>query len=427
MGKRRKSPRTEKTNTVGKYGGLQYATSSMQGWRLEMEDQVNVSLRNSGKMKKWAYAGVFDGHCGKKTAKQCSKHLCKRIFKNVSRRQASNCLRVREDIIQGYLQQDQKMNESNINDDDSGSTAVCTIISPTHWYIANCGDSRAVLSRNGRVGFATKDHIPTNSVEKKRIIQAGGFVRGFRVNGRLAMSRAMGDFEYKTNRSKSPCSQVVIPKPDVTVLERNREADEFMLLACDGIWDVMTNSELVTFVRNQMSKTKDLKLICNRLLDHCLFKGSRDNMSAVLIKLPGCPTKEVLKQKRKLEFAKMHQAIKAKKLKPGSNDQKPKMNQKPVDAPTTNESQVKPKSNRVPINAYMRFYLDYLKTHRGNICELAKKCGSKWRNLEKGQKQIYQRRYLQAKRRLVKRQNKPIITSEPPVQNPEPLMPSLLS
>lgn len=83
-------------------------------------------------------------------------------------------------------------------EDKSGSTAVSTLISPTHFYIANCGDSRAVLCRNGVAAVCTMDHKPTVAAEKKRIQDAGGSVMIHRVNGSLAVSRALGDFEYKS-------------------------------------------------------------------------------------------------------------------------------------------------------------------------------------------------------------------------------------
>lgn len=83
-------------------------------------------------------------------------------------------------------------------EDKSGSTAVCVLISPTHFYIANCGDSRAVLCRNNEPAVCTMDHKPTVAAEKKRIQDAGGSVMIHRVNGSLAVSRALGDFEYKS-------------------------------------------------------------------------------------------------------------------------------------------------------------------------------------------------------------------------------------
>lgn len=95
-----------------------------------------------------------------------------------------------------------KMQNVANSDDKSGSTAVCVLISPEHFFIANCGDSRAVLCRKGAPAVCTQDHKPTVPAEKKRIQDAGGSVMIHRVNGSLAVSRALGDFEYKNVEGK---------------------------------------------------------------------------------------------------------------------------------------------------------------------------------------------------------------------------------
>lgn len=92
--------------------------------------------------------------------------------------------------------------EKNNPEDKSGSTAVCVFISPEYFYIANCGDSRAILCRKGVPAVSTIDHKPTMESERKRIREAGGSVMIGRVNGSLAVSRALGDFEYKELKDK---------------------------------------------------------------------------------------------------------------------------------------------------------------------------------------------------------------------------------
>lgn len=93
-----------------------------------------------------------------------------------------------------------------------------------------------------------------------------------RVNGSLAVSRALGDFEYKNVQGKGQCEQLVSPEPEIFVEERS-DKDEFIVLACDGIWDVMTNEELCDFVRDRMLLTDDLKSVCNSVVDTCLSKA----------------------------------------------------------------------------------------------------------------------------------------------------------
>lgn len=165
--------------------------------------------------------------------------------------------------------------------DMSGCTAVCTIISPTHLFIANCGDSRAVLYDGSSPRFATEDHKPINPKERQRIIDAGGTATQ-RINGTLAVSRALGDFEFKKNWSRGRCQQLVSPEPEVTVIER-KPNDEFLILACDGIWDVIDNDDLCRYVKHELMIESDLEKVCSSVLDVCLCKGSRDNMSIILV------------------------------------------------------------------------------------------------------------------------------------------------
>lgn len=123
-----------------------------------------------------------------------------------------------------------------------------------------------------------------------------------RVNGSLAVSRALGDFEYKNVASKGQCEQLVSPEPEVFVEERAAD-DEFLVLACDGVWDVMSNDELCNFVRNRMETTSDLDYICNLVVDTCLYKGSRDNMSVVIVAFDGAPgvSKEAVEREAELD------------------------------------------------------------------------------------------------------------------------------
>ena len=110
-----------------------------------------------------------------------------------------------------------------------------------------------------------------------------------RVNGSLAVSRALGDFEYKDNAQMDAIEQLVSPEPEVTAVERNAEEDEFLVVACDGIWDEMTNEDLCAFVSSRLRITHDLEKICNEVIDTCLHKGSRDNMSIIIVTFPAAP------------------------------------------------------------------------------------------------------------------------------------------
>ena len=168
--------------------------------------------------------------------------------------------------------------------DVSGSTCIAAFVTPTHIIVANLGDSRAVLSSDKRVRFATADHKPTDIKERNRIMQAGGYVLMGRVCGNLAVSRALGDYDYKDRPDLSQDMQKVGAGADVTIIDRVA-ADDYLVLACDGIWDVISNEQAVDFVTRYHSAGHSLTKVAHKLLDTCLKKGSTDNMSVLIVRL----------------------------------------------------------------------------------------------------------------------------------------------
>lgn len=201
-------PKTEKHNAHGAGNGLRYGLSSMQGWRVEMEDAHTAVVGIPHGLEDWSFFAVYDGHAGSRVANYCSTHLLEHITNNEDFRAAGksgsalepSVENVKNGIRTGFLKIDEYMrNFSDLRNgmDRSGSTAVGVMISPKHIYFINCGDSRAVLYRSGQVCFSTQDHKPCNPREKERIQNAGGSVMIQRVNGSLAVSRALGDYDYK--------------------------------------------------------------------------------------------------------------------------------------------------------------------------------------------------------------------------------------
>mmetsp|Transcript_34856 Transcript_34856/g.81442 ORF Transcript_34856/g.81442 Transcript_34856/m.81442 type:complete len:382 (+) Transcript_34856:92-1237(+) len=179
--------------------------------------------------------------------------------------------------------------------DNVGCTSVCVMVRQKDIVCANAGDSRAVLCRNGKAEPLSFDHKPEDETEKTRIEKAGGYLDtkngGARVNGNLNLSRSLGDLEYKKNTELGPEEQIICSTPDVIVKELLPE-DEFIVLACDGVWDVVSNQEACDFVRPKLLEKQDLSSIATALLDHCLSSDPRqtdglgtDNMTAVIVKL----------------------------------------------------------------------------------------------------------------------------------------------
>ena len=275
-------PKVEKQNENGKNNGLIYALSSMQGWRVDMEDS-HTAVLSIPQLPNWSFFAVFDGHAGFKVAEYSSEHLLEVILQQDAFKKLIRKVHVENDDIENaiksaFFELDSSMRQNADAEnglDRSGSTSVCVLISPTHFYFINCGDSRGLLCKNGKVVFATADHKPCNPLERERIQKAGGSVMLQRVNGSLAVSRALGDYEYKSTEDRGPSEQLVSPEPDVTIIDRNEHEDEFIILACDGIFDVSSDEELYNFVRSRLSLSEDLVAVCNEVVDLSLHKVSK--------------------------------------------------------------------------------------------------------------------------------------------------------
>jgi protein phosphatase 1G len=145
-----------------------------------------------------------------------------------------------------------------------------------------------VLSRRGEAHPLSIDHKPILYDEAQRIIRAGGFVRDNRINGALNVSRTIGDLDFKRNAELPHTEQMVVATPDVERVAL-QGGDEFLILACDGIWDVLTNQEAVDFVRRRLKQRLPLQAICEAMCDRCLatdLKGAcrgADNMSVIVV------------------------------------------------------------------------------------------------------------------------------------------------
>ncbi|KAL8426891.1 hypothetical protein Efla_002499 [Eimeria flavescens] len=179
----------------------------------------------------------------------------------------------------------------------SGATSVVVIVvrgpSPV-LIVANAGDSRGVISRGGVAFPLSHDHKPMNPGERARIAAAGGCVTNGRVDGNLNLSRSLGDLYYKSDVFIPPEKQRITAFPDVRVTPICKD-DEFVIIACDGIWDCKTNQEAVDFVRAHLAQSKKpsaeaLRDACEALCDDCLSHDpikseghGCDNMTVVIV------------------------------------------------------------------------------------------------------------------------------------------------
>ncbi|XP_038714086.1 probable protein phosphatase 2C 21 [Tripterygium wilfordii] len=328
MGVYLSSPKTEKASEDGENERLRYGLSSMQGWRATMEDAHQAYL-DFDSSTATSFFGVYDGHGGKAVAKFCAKHLHQQVLRHEAyiagdigtslqnafmRMDEMMCgqrgwreLAVLGDkidkfsgMIEGLIWSPRSGEVNELMDDwpseegphsdfhgpTSGCTACVAIIQNNQLVVANAGDSRCVLSRKGQAYNLSKDHKPDLEVEKDRILKAGGFIQVGRVNGSLNLSRAIGDVEFKQNKTLPAEKQIVSAEPDINTVELCDD-DEFVVLACDGIWDCMSSQQLVDYVRELLITENKLSAICERVFDRCLAPSAGgegcDNMTMILV------------------------------------------------------------------------------------------------------------------------------------------------
>jgi protein phosphatase 1G len=171
-----------------------------------------------------------------------------------------------------------------------GCTALTALVCSDRVFVANTGDSRCVLSKSGQAKALSIDHKPNLPLETDRITKAGGFIKDNRVNGALNVSRTLGDLDFKRNADLGKHEQMVIAYPDVEEVQLDDDV-EFLILACDGIWDVLDDQGAVDFVRKRLKMGQNLKNICEEMCDQCLAKDLKglckgaDNMSVIVVHL----------------------------------------------------------------------------------------------------------------------------------------------
>ncbi|KAG8495286.1 hypothetical protein CXB51_012965 [Gossypium anomalum] len=165
------------------------------------------------------------------------------------------------------------LKSENNQNRDAGSTASTAILVGNRLLVANVGDSRAVICRGGNAIAMSRDHKPDQSDERQRIENAGGFVMWagtWRVGGVLAVSRAFGDRHLK---------QYVVADPEIQE-EKVDNSLEFLILASDGLWDVVSNEEAVAMIK----PIKDPEQAAKQLMQEAYQRGSADNITCVVVR-----------------------------------------------------------------------------------------------------------------------------------------------
>ena len=294
-------------NEFKKYDFIKaYAYNTCEGnIRDYNEDTITttkINIYSKDKNNDVYFFGLYDGHGGN----GCSLYLKNNLHKNITEFSMNGIKNAIKDTEDDFLEK-VAINEYGEILDASGSCSIVVLLKNKTCIIANIGDSRCVLFKNKKVIFSTRDHKPNSSIEKRRIESAGGSIfqsssviplyqNGklieipWRVQpGRLSVSRAFGDIEAKLEKFGGK-KNVVIALPDVFEFELNEEYN-FIVMGCDGIFDVLSNQEILECIKMVLkidkNKNKKINELCGdfaaMIIKSALAKESFDNVSCIVI------------------------------------------------------------------------------------------------------------------------------------------------
>ena len=172
---------------------------------------------------------------------------------------------------------------------DMGTTANIMLIKNNVIYIANVGDSLSVMYKDKKAFNLNREHQIVIESEKDRVIKSGATVQGYRINGMLNLTRAIGDLRFKKNKSLKRYEQSVIAVPDITRID-NIDNIDFIIMACDGVWDCVKRQLLCEFMEKEINENPeaDLSEILKKIFDKCISPVlgiilGTDNMSCIII------------------------------------------------------------------------------------------------------------------------------------------------
>mmetsp|Transcript_13762 Transcript_13762/g.20889 ORF Transcript_13762/g.20889 Transcript_13762/m.20889 type:complete len:507 (-) Transcript_13762:15-1535(-) len=302
----KKAKETVKMMTYPYPKNYDISVRALKGGRLSMEDKYAVE-QGTFKFKDFVFAGVFDGHGGGCVSTYLSETLFDKISRHLKNKDEEDSTDNRSlDFLAKKIRAAfREVNEDVLNNNEfeyQGSTAVAvwvdedeekgrTIVS------ANVGDSRAVLSHQGQAIELTRDHKPNDELEKERILEMGyeiewdPYCNVHRVQN-LSLSRAIGDKFAKP---------AISSEVDISMYPLKESGDnDFVILASDGLWDVMSSKECVDYINDRLNPPRaqvntmsalevqrqtfaKRKNMGRFVANEALKRGSSDNICVVIV------------------------------------------------------------------------------------------------------------------------------------------------
>ena len=245
--------------------------------RKEMEDFHYIKALLNRKIN-CSYFGLFDGHSGKEVGIYLMENLHKILSQELKNNNIENSENMQNVIKNSFEKIDKEINNQNFKN-DTGSTGTVLLLyrdnnskTGKSLICANVGDSKAYLINKKEMKSITKDHKCTDANEVKRIRDTGGIVFRERVFGTLMLTRSFGDKEMK--------KYGVLSTPDIFC--HNIEDDDlFVIIASDGVWDVVEEDEIFKLSQEKISSSDFAKNIIKLAKD----RDTHDNISCIVVKL----------------------------------------------------------------------------------------------------------------------------------------------
>ena len=245
--------------------------------RKEMEDFHYIKAVLNKKLC-CSYFGLFDGHSGKEVGMYLMENLHKVISQEIKSNNAENSENMKIIVKNSFEKIDQEINNQNFKNDTGSTGTVLLLYKDTNsktgksFLCANVGDSKAYLIKKNEIKIITKDHKCNDADEVKRIRDTGGIVFRERVFGTLMLTRSFGDKEMK--------KYGVLSTPDI-FCQDIEEDDLFIIIASDGVWDVIEEDEVLKFAQDKISSNE----LSKKIVDLAKERDTHDNISCIVVKL----------------------------------------------------------------------------------------------------------------------------------------------
>jgi len=250
-----------------------------------MEDE-HVMISPYAGSENLAYFAVYDGHGGRKVVESVKRNLHQKLEEKIMgtdplSANIEEIFRTVFPAVDEQVRRDVTIGIPGVKSlsktDASGCTAAVAILKlnkPERWlHMANVGDSRVVLNRGGKALRVSYDHKASDVEEKKRIEAVGGMILHGKVAGIIGVTRAFGDFELK-----SKDAHFLVSEPYLQSIQLEKD-DHHLILACDGLFDVASDQEVIDFVAKCSSAQEAAEGLVKYALDH----HTKDNISVIVI------------------------------------------------------------------------------------------------------------------------------------------------